>query len=233
MEGIRTLRTSLLVGVLAATCMAAQVSSPWLRQGVLKFKPLSGLPVTSVPLAHPVAPVAASAESKPLRPITPNETSVMTASNAGAARTERCSILGGFFRLVFGLVGTALLLAAMAGALALAYDIPCVLAVGGFGPEPARDLARTFDTPNWPSILRAFIALGMFVVALGYLYPLLLALLVFGVVVVLLAFAPAIWQSSLDPRPPSWPSSTASRLPGSSRSRPGCVVGIGSGWRAS
>ena len=40
----------------------------------------------------------------------------------------------------------------------------------------------------------------LFVVALGYLYPLLLALLVFGAVVVLLAFAPAIWQSSLDPR---------------------------------
>jgi hypothetical protein len=160
--------TVIVVGALAATCMAAQVGSPWLRQGSLKFKPLGAAPVTPLPIAPAVAPApAAPVASNPTRPMTPTESVVMTTSNAGKTRAECCSIVGGFFRLVFGLFGTALLLAALAGALALAYDLPGVMAVGGFGPEPVRDLAQAFDTPNWPPILRAIIALGMFLVALG------------------------------------------------------------------
>ena len=69
-------------------------------------------------------------------------------------------------RFVFSAVGFLLLLAALAGSLTLAYDLPGVMAVGGFGSEPAQDMTEAFGTPGWPSILRAFIATAVFLVAM-------------------------------------------------------------------
>jgi hypothetical protein len=117
-------------------------------------------------------PVSPMEPTVPPIPAAPASTSYSTAGtgtvgSAGPVEREGPSLVGRFFRFIFGIVAAGLLLGAMGGALTLAFDLPGVMAAGGFGARAARDMARAFDTPAWPPILRAIIALGMFVVALG------------------------------------------------------------------
>ena len=88
-------------------------------------------------------------------------------AGAGVARDDRPSIIGRFFRFILSVMAFALLMGAAFGALNLAYDMPGVMAAGGFGREAMVDMRRAFDTSEWPPILRAFIALGMFLLAMG------------------------------------------------------------------
>jgi hypothetical protein len=168
----------LVVGVLAATCMAVQVGSPWIgmRRRPAPASALSpvmrglnsSMPDASPQVARPVEPVVpgVAVPPPPPPPTSYAGAAVSMSSAVGSVREVGPSIIGRFFRFIFAVVASVFLIGAVAGALALAYDIPGVIAAGGFGPEPARDLTRAFGTSGWPSIMRAMIGAEMFVAAL-------------------------------------------------------------------
>ena len=155
----------LTIGVLAATCMAAQVGSPWVRKGVRAA--VETEPVQSESAVRPMVPPAPP--EPPAPPVAPRPFEATSAAGVAVVSEygrQGVSIVRRFMRFVLSVVGLLLLLAALAGSLTLAYDLPGVMAVGGFGPEAPREMTREFGTPGWPSILRAFIAVGVFLVAL-------------------------------------------------------------------
>jgi hypothetical protein len=162
----------LSVGVLAATCMAAQVGSPWVKKGSRRVVETeaaveggSGM-AAERPMVPPEPPEPPEA---PIAPEAPRPVDAMSSSAVAVVSEygrQGASIVRRFMRFVFSVVGFLLLLAALAGSLTLAYDLPGVMAVGGFGAEAVRDMTDAFGTSGWPSILRAFIAAGVFLVAL-------------------------------------------------------------------
>jgi hypothetical protein len=160
----------LAVGVLAASCMAAQVGSAWRGDGKSSVTKKSDIKSGT---RAPVPPTAALPPEPP-EPLPPVGFSppASGASHPGIGSMvsqygrEGVSIVRRFMRFVASVIGFVLLLAALFGSLTLAYDLPGVMAVGGFGSDAPREMTHAFGTSGWPSILRAMIASGVFLLAL-------------------------------------------------------------------
>jgi hypothetical protein len=159
-----------VIGVLCGTCIAVQILSPWrplVDGGVSQAPPLPG-PAVDRQILRPLErddrrPFAADAGmAVPARPSTESPTVLKLVQRSVAAGRY---VVMSPIRLLLNVVTFALTLAAFLLAVALAFDLPGLLASGRIDPRIPRDMQREMGTQNWPFVLRSLGSIGLFLLA--------------------------------------------------------------------
>lgn len=164
-----------VMGTLCGTCLAVQIATPWFGVTASAVAPGSAAPnLPPLPTerleAHEAHAfhAAHAAQNRDVAPPTPPSAPYEPISVYDVARRSvavgKAAVVWPFRAALFFLAHI-FLLATLLLAIALAFDLPGLIASGRIDPRLPEDIHRTMGVENWPLVWRSIGVGGMFITA--------------------------------------------------------------------